>query len=251
MTTMNIEYKTEKIREYYETHRRQWEDFYPSERIIFERVAKRGLGSVLDIGCAAGGLGHALHNRFGLRSYVGVDINRQAIEAARENPPIPSAVFHAADILEQTSIPETAFDTVASLSCADWNLETEAILRACWNRVASGGNLIVSLRLTNRAGVNNLAQSFQFIDFGATERVDESAEKANYVVFNVHDALRLIHDLEPKTIQAYGYWGPPSSTARTPYDRLVFAVIAIEKGPRTSPDNTPDCKLELPLDLLV
>src|SRR2546425_712588 len=78
-------YKTGQIARFYQTNRVQWEQFYPSERFIFEQVADR-FGppkTVLDAGCAAGGLGRALQERFGtIKAYTGVDINSQVIAAA-------------------------------------------------------------------------------------------------------------------------------------------------------------------------
>ena len=39
-------------------------------------------------------------------------------------------------------------------------------------------------------------------------------------------------DLKPRAfkITAYGYWGKPSATAVTAFDRLVFTSLSIRKG---------------------
>src|SRR5438132_1104500 len=82
----NINYRTSNIARFYAEHRRRWDEFYPSERWIFERVASDHgqIGRVLDVGCAAGGLGDALAERFdSLQSYTGIDINVTAVESAR------------------------------------------------------------------------------------------------------------------------------------------------------------------------
>ena len=62
----NIAYKTNRISEYFNVNRVTWDQFYPSEKWMLERVAgpKGEMGRVLDGGCAAGGLGLALGGRF-------------------------------------------------------------------------------------------------------------------------------------------------------------------------------------------
>src|SRR5690242_5924669 len=85
--TANIVYTTDAISRYYSTHRRHWGDLYPSERAVFDRLAADNMviHRVLDVGCAAGGLAEILPERFpSIQYYTGVDINRQAIEAARQ-----------------------------------------------------------------------------------------------------------------------------------------------------------------------
>jgi hypothetical protein len=48
-------------------------------------------------------------------------------------------------------------------------------------------------------------------------------------------------------INAYGYYGTPSTTAHTPYDKLLFTVFAIKK------ENSEGCniKLNFPLEVLL
>jgi SAM-dependent methyltransferase len=248
-TSRNIAYRTAAIARYFESHRMRWDQFYPSERWVLERLATRtGIRRVLDVGCAAGGLGLALEERFTLEQYVGVEINPQAVETARARQTRyrSPVTFHLGDILEMPEVPGGPFDLVANLSCSDWNIETRAITDACWRHVAPGGSLLISLRLTTGPSVNDFNKSYQFIRYEGAVSGDE--EKANYVVFNVHDALHLFADLQPRAsdVLGYGYWGTPSATAVTPHDRLVFAVFAVTKATVSA-----DCTSELhfPLSL--
>ena len=80
----NIEYRSEDMIKYFTTHRIKWEHLYPSEKFIFEKVAgfNDGIGDILDVGCAAGGLADALQERFGFKSYTGIDIHKGLIESA-------------------------------------------------------------------------------------------------------------------------------------------------------------------------
>ena len=78
-------------------------------------------------------------------------------------------------------------------------------------------------------------------------------ERAPYVVLNVRDALSLLTNLQPRPacITAYGYWGTPSSTARTRYDRLVFAALAIKKSQTEAESHEIAGELHLPVDVLL
>jgi len=241
----NIKYKSKQISEFYRMNRMKYSDFYLSEKNIIESVLqKNDKKSVLDIGCACGGLGKALSEEFNISSYTGIDINQEAIEWAKKNNKlnIPHQ-YIAGDILHETV---NQADIVFSLSCADWNIETDAIIQKSWEQVKRGGILILSLRLTNKDSINDITKSYQYIDF--FEKNDKK-EKANYVIFNIKDIFKIFNSLSPKVseINAYGYYGSPSQSANVPYDKLLFAVFALKK------DASSECniKLNFPLDIFL
>lgn len=251
--THNITYKTEAIKKFFEKHRNKWEDFYPSEKWAFEKIAKSSsndFGRVLDAGCAMGSLGLVLSEKFNLKEYVGIDINKPVIESAKSRIrkfSIP-VKFKCGDILLLNDIGKEYFDNVFSLSCADWNIETNRILNRCWEFVNPGGNFIISLRLTNTKGINDITKSYQAI---AYDKDGHSLEDANYVVFNYKDFFTLIENLKPRASLAssYGYWRNPASNATTPYDKLVFAVFIIKKNKDTDSNSIINTEFILPLDL--
>ena len=256
MTGKNIEYKTNQISEYFSMNRITWDQFYPSEKWVLERVAGPDgqMGSVLDVGCAAGGLGLALVERFSLTEYVGVDINVQAIRYAdtRRHQYSCPCRFLSGDVLTIDSLPTDKFDNVFSLSCADWNIETADIIDKCWQYVRVGGHFILTLRLTPQQSLLNFSESFQYIYFGkGMPENEKDVEKAPYIVLNVQQALATLANLQPKPdhIMAYGYWGPPSPTARTKYDKLVFTALAVRKGNNDEKDITGE--FHLPVDLFL
>lgn len=259
MANKNIAYKTNQISEYFSANRRKWDDFYSSEKWIFERVAgsEGAMGHVLDVGCAAGGLFFALTERFSVTHYSGVDINAQAIEVANTRKVTCSESkfqFMCGDILEINTLPVEGFDNVFSLSCADWNILTEDIISHCWKYVRKGGNFVLTLRLTSEPSLRDLSESFQYIYYDdlLPENTSE-IERAPYVVLNVRYALSLLTNLQPRPvcITGYGYWGTPSSTARTRYDRLVFAALAVKKGQTEVESHEIAGELLLPVDVLL
>lgn len=236
----NVAYKSAGLARYFAGFRDKWADFYPSERWVIERVAAaKGLGRVLDVGCASGGLGRALASRKLLRSYAGVDINPQVIEAASAAK-TRGARFVCGDILAPGTFRGESFDTVFNLSCADWNVETARIIGASWRKVAPGGTFVISLRLTGGKGINDARKSYQIA----------AGERANYAVFNAGTAVALLAGLPGAgRVLGYGYWGKPSKTARTPFKKLVFAVFAVTKGKEDLA--APSMELRLPLSLSI
>ncbi|MCG2775792.1 MAG: class I SAM-dependent methyltransferase [Desulfobacterales bacterium] len=259
MANKNIAYKTNQISEYFSVNRRKWDDFYPSEKWIFERIAgsERAMGHVLDVGCAAGGLALALTERFSVAQYSGVDINARAIDVAKTRKVTCSdgpCQFMCCDILEMNTLPVEGFDNVFSLSCADWNVLTEDIINHCWKYVRKGGNFVLTLRLTSEPSLRDLSESFQYIYYGdlLPENTSE-IERAPYVVLNVRDALSLLTNLQPRPvcITVYGYWGTPSSTARTRYDRLVFTALAVKKSQAGAESHEIAGEFHLPVDVLL
>ena len=229
MLNKNIKYSSKELLEFYSCNRQTWDEFYPSEKWTFDKIAgeNKRLGNVLDVGCACGGLGNALSSRFFLESYTGIDINSEAIKWAKTERKLKvPGYFIAGDILEIDL--KGRYDTVVSLSCADWNIESEKIINACWEKVNKDGYFVISLRLTPDKGINNIKKSYQYINISGEEK---DPEIANYVVFNFKEILSIFRALSPSPalIGVYGYWGKPSSTAVTPFDKLVFAVFYIKK----------------------
>lgn len=226
----NIVFNSQEIVEFYSRHRKEWNDFYPSEKWVFRRIAGKSgyLGGVLDAGCACGGLGLALSREFKLNSYTGIDIHPGAIAWAIKHRKLAAPTsFICGDILGLKG--RKRYDLVVSLSCADWNIEVAKIMKACWEKVKPGGHLVISLRITPGKGIDDMKKSFQYINFS---KKDKRPEVANYAVFNLRDILGRMKELSPfaQDIGAYGYWGTPSPTAVTPYKKLIFAVFYLKKG---------------------
>ncbi len=250
MPHKNIVYKSSQIRDFYKTHRQNWDEFYPSEKCVFEKLfTMRGtLGNLLDVGCACGGLGRTLYERSFITSYTGIDINSESIEFASKNIKLSVPLQLISGDIVTWSIKE-CYDTVVSLSCADWNIETEKIIQSCWDRVNDNGYFVISLRLTPEKSINDIEKSYQYIDFTGTEK---KPEIANYVVFSFQDIMQTFISLNPQpfSIGAYGYWGKPSHTAVTIYNKIVFAVFYLRKSAKKE-DNEIQCEFSLPIELFL
>lgn len=239
-----IRYSTPQIEAYFRAHRVRWDDFYESERSAFERLNPPAAASVLDVGCGCGGLGLALRERFGITDYTGVEINEQAAATANTLNPAARIVSGDFQTLSADALAD-AYDLVVSLSCIDWNTGVDIALDKAYRLVRPGGHFLATFRMTDAGTIDDMSRSHQFIDYSGNRR----GETAAYVVFNVNDLLDRLLRFEPAQIQASGYWGVPSATAVTPFERLCFAGIVVRK-PVADAAAAPRLDLDLPPDLL-
>jgi SAM-dependent methyltransferase len=239
----NIAYQTDELVRYFSRNRITWSQFYESERLILDELSLDEHKAVLDIGCGCGGLGLALRERYGVRRYTGVDIN--PLVAAAAGTMNRDAEIFCGDILQlhSSALHARQFDVVFSLSCVDWNVEFSDMLAAAWSHVQPGGHLVATFRLTDGPGCIDMAQSFQYINFDGVRE----GERAAYVVLNAKQLMQKLRHFDSSEISGYGYWGAPSATAVTPYERLCFGAFAIRKAIRAG--ESPRLDLRLPAEI--
>lgn len=240
----NIAYQTDQLARYFTSNRVTWEQFYESERAIIGQLRPDRHQRILDIGCGCGGLGLALRDQFGVEHYTGVEINPLAVEAGRVMN--PAAEILCGDILDLSRdvLRGASYDVVFSLSCVDWNIRFSDMLAAAWGLVAPGGSLVATLRLAIGDGCDDMEKSYQYINCDG--RLE--GERAAYVVLNARALIRLLESFNPASIRAVGYWGSPSATAVTPFEKLCFTAFSIQK--RADDDTAaPRLELDLPPDV--
>jgi SAM-dependent methyltransferase len=224
MMTSNIKYTSPEIERFFNKNRIKWNDFYNSEKQIFSQLCLNKSTSILDIGCACGGLGLALNERFGVKNYTGIEICTDAAKKARILN--PQARIIDGDVLNLSNQLLGNYDIVTSLSCIDWNIEFSAMLQKAWSLVKVGGEMVLSLRLTEKQGIDDINISSQFINFEGKKE----GEVAPYVVLNYHEWINTAKTLPNiSVIRGYGYYGSPSITAVTPFKKVCFAVFALQK----------------------
>jgi len=221
----NIVYKSTQIQSYFSKNRVSLLDFYKSEREVIDGLNLDESITVLDIGCGCGGLGVALRERYGITDYLGVEINELAASAGIALNPL--AKILCGDFLEciDNKLNNKYFDIVFSLSCFDWNVQFSEMLEAAWQHVVPGGSLVATFRITLEGGCDDIATSYQYLNYEGLRE----GEKAAYVVMNVNDLFDKLKTLNPSKISAKGYFRSPSPTAVTPYSQLCMTALAIRK----------------------
>ena len=228
---MNIEFQSPGLLEFYKSHRQTFRDLYPSEKSAFEFLAPDASVSIVDLGCACGGLGWALFERFGCRDYTGIEIHAGAASEGNRSVAefggrvLAGDILQARSLLDESALP-VQFDLVISLSAVDWNVDVESNARSAWGLVKPGGHLVVSIRLHPTYCLMDIGESFQPTTPGSTT----ADEVAPYVVISVRQAVEFVTSLGASRVTVFGKVGEPSATAVTPVEELFLIVAVIEKG---------------------
>lgn len=200
---------------------------YPSERRFLAWLAGSAR-TVLDVGCAAGGLADVWCSFNQDIEYTGVDVSRALIEAARLRR--PQHRFLVEDCIDGVSLPDGAADVVQALGWLHWEPRWRIALPELWR--LTGERLFFDIRL--RAGIGDDIVGVQRIAGGGT---------APYVVVAWEELARELRSLAPARILAFGYEGRPAETAVGVPPTVTFAAFVLEKG------QTPaSACLELPLE---
>jgi precorrin-6B methylase 2 len=224
----------------FKVQRIKWAQFYDSERTVLSALQLNPQSRVLDIGADPGGLGIALRERFGVRSYTAL-----VSDESQKNE--VKAIYPEAVVMQDASqtLGQEAFDLVTALGIEDTPEFFGEIVPSAFQRLRAGGSMVFSLRLTELATVQDKAISYQnvFVGRGANEQ-------RAYVVRNTNEVVAALRRLGAARIYAYGYSGTPSSTAKTPFKSVCFSVFAVTRGDSNQSSHEPQVDLHLPPQLL-
>lgn len=222
---------------FYLTHRDSIDGLYDSERHFLENAVKNG-GSLLDIGCAAGGFSKIVITYNRDISYTGVDISPAMITAAKKKfPQNKFFLFNG----KKLSFPNESFDICVAFGVLPMTERWIELLKEAW-RVCRG-TLLFDLRLAEKDGVADAKLSYQRIEF---EGVWDGVSKTPYVVVNADEAADVIRSLRPgaKSVTAYGYWHDVSKSTVSVYKNVCMSTFCLEKRGKSSP-----VEWKLPLDI--
>ena len=223
---------------FYETHRSAPEDLYPSERRFLPWLARQ-VDTVLDVGCAAGGfLNIWRHFATGALTYTGVDVSVQLIESARRLH--PGVEFLVGDCAAGLPATLARSEAVQALGWLHWEPRYEAALRELWR--LTNRWLFFDVRLVE--GEHNLETGRQRLALHEGSGADTSTP---YICVAWNNFARLLRDLRPARIYAYGYWGPPADTVEGVARDVCFATFVLERSSNPASSQTT-AALEMPLE---
>lgn len=231
------------IKNFFSDKRKNFDSFYNTEKEVISKVFSNfNLDkkiSVLDIGCATGGLFSGLKEIHPRIRYTGIDIDKKAIEfAIKSHPEASFKNDNYQSFLNNQK--EDSYDVIFSLSCIDWDTinspkgDFSEILKRIFKYVKPGGNLIFSIRLSDNTTLFNSKKSIQVISDGIEEI------KAFYSIISHKDFLETIKTFQLSEIIASGFSGKPSETAITPYEKINFVVFSLKKSSIDYDLNVPD-----------
>ena len=133
------------ILNFYNNNRNKWSDLYKGEKILIKKFFKTNY-SVLDIGCAQGGLNEALKKVSKKFDYTGLDYNIKMINKAKQK--YPNINFIHLKNLTFTKFIKKKFDIVFVLGILHLNKNWKKIIKQ--SNKLSKKVIIFDLRLTDK-----------------------------------------------------------------------------------------------------
>ena len=220
--------------DFYDKHRTEVSDLYPSERVFLPRVLFPG-AKVLDIGCASGGFFNIMRSLEPNIEYTGIDIAESAIELAKQK--YPEAQFLATDGI-QIPFEDHSFDLVHCTSVLVIEPRYKELLKEMYR--VSNRFVLADIRLLknigNDRGIEDSRYRIQFEgDFeGAT---------VPYVVCDADEVVNYILELDPRpeALRGTGYLHEVSKMAETRFSEVCMTILLIQKGD----SNTVKSEVEL------
>ena len=90
---LNKSWNTKKIVNHLNKSRSNYKDLYEGEKFLIKKYIKNN-STVLDIGCAQGGMSRILKKKFSKIKYTGLDFNKKMIDIAKKKNPDHNFYFY-------------------------------------------------------------------------------------------------------------------------------------------------------------
>lgn len=247
-----LNYKSKDAAIYFSQNRNDLDDFYKSEKFVLNSLIKsisnfNGKHGILDIGCAAGGLGKALNDKLnGKLKYIGIDINPLSIEFGQKI----NKDLHLiqGDFREEIlKLSNERINTVISLSCIDWNNDFNKSIKIIRNYCKQNKSDFIFTFRTAQKGINNIKESYQYVNYKNLKE----GEIATYVVLSHNELKDIIKSFKPKEIKISAYKGTPSKVAVTPHKELIFGCIWLKDCFKRESIKNTVIEGHFPLELLI
>jgi SAM-dependent methyltransferase len=211
--------------DYYMTHRTSTADIYPSEWFFLKDLMVEGM-SVLDIGCAAGGLASVIAEHVKDFRYTGVDVSQTMIGKAREKHPHHRFFVTPESKLDPVS--SERFDLVVCLGVLHLNSAWRELLRAGW--ALASKTMLFDLRETHLGSIEDIETSRFRVDV-LLDGAPRTHAVLPYNIINSADALGSTRAIcrDAHRHQQYGYIAAPSSAAITPVKDVMMMTYRIDR----------------------
>ena len=208
---------------FYDNRRNKTSDVYPSEWFFLKDLLAEGM-SVLDVGCALGGLASVLSEHVRDFSYTGIDISDEMIRGARARH--PSHRFHVIPEADFSVLEGNEYDVVVILGVLHLSRKWREMVSGAWAR--TGKSLLIDLRETSQTTIEQEEVSYYQVGQLLGNR---SKATLPYNVINSGDALAAIVDACAGAIrlQRYGYLAPVSDGVFTPAKTVLMSTYRIDK----------------------
>jgi SAM-dependent methyltransferase len=180
---------------FFHRHRTKFEDFYESERYFLTPNMVKPHMTVLDIGCASGGLGAALRTSVQPSvQYTGIDIDEKAIELGNKTFPDINLIHGKFP----EDVPDTKYDMIVALNVfeqiPDWKDFLLHTVEYCNQFV----NIGLVLRVSGPTVIDKDVSYGYYYDSGI---------RVHKIVHNIYELINFccLEEMGAKKISFFGY----------------------------------------------
>ena len=191
---------------------------YESEWLMLQYALDRGCYSVLDVGCAQGGLSDLVGDYYvGPVAYTGLDVCPDMIYRARGR--YPQHQFHCIPPGDFSCLNGQTYDLVTCLGFLHLTADWKETLREAWKHTKRF--LVFDLRESAAPSIEDIRRSY----------VEQNGARIPYNVIGSSEALREAVSLspEPKEIRRFGYMIKPDPEAKLILAKIMASVFLVEK----------------------
>jgi SAM-dependent methyltransferase len=222
---------------FFSKERKRPEDLYASEKRFLPWLARQ-TDRVLDAGCAIGGFYSIWRHYKKDIEYIGADISKSLIEAAKKLH--PGIRFINTDFAEGTDFSDRFASVVAALGWIHWEPRYINAIKELWR--VTDQFLFFDVRLVEQEEEERFGRQ----KLASTSNC-ESESFTPYITVAWSRFAEILLELQPKTILGYGYWGAPRDTAEGISGNVCFAAFVLEKEASGRSIGIPDVCIDMPL----
>lgn len=211
--------------DFYESRRATTVEIYPSEWLFLKELLAEGM-SVLDVGCAVGGLASVLSEHLARFEYTGVDISGSMIERARKRHPLHR--FHVIEEADLSVLDGKKFDLVVCLGVLHLSRKWRELISAAWE---CADVLLLDLRETGESTIEDDTVSYYRMDTLPNATQSGGVSHLPYNIINSGEALDTLlkRCVGATGLHHYGYLAKVSSSAVTPGGMVMMNTYQIDK----------------------
>jgi ubiquinone/menaquinone biosynthesis C-methylase UbiE len=215
----------ESILNFFENKRLTTSQIYPSEWFFLKDKIFNDM-TLLDIGCAKGGMANVLSENLTSFQYVGVDINEQMVVAAQQR--YPAHQFHQIREDDYSALAGQQYDVVLCLGILHLHENWRNTIKEAWQHTKK--TLILDMRETHLSSLEDKSQSYFKMDFDNAQQPTTDFVLP-YNVINTAESLQIIHDVcaDANRVAHYGYTQKLSELAISPFKTVMANVYCIER----------------------
>lgn len=207
--------------DFYTNNRSSYTQLYPSEKHFINSSFLKTINSILDVGCAVGGMSQVFKNLNRKITYTGLDISQNAIKKAIKLYDNSRTNFYQYDGISEFPIQKQTFDLVFSSGVMHLIDNYEILL----NQMIESSNtyILVDFRVTPKQSYTG---KFYF-DFA---NKNDSSNAINYHVLNFDFLINIIkRNKYLKKINIYGYQGKSSPMTKG-INEVYMLFFKLEKS---------------------